>query len=51
MNPIYKQYVEGINFNQNLKNDIENFLNYHNENETFEHTIKVANEANRIASL
>jgi predicted HD superfamily hydrolase involved in NAD metabolism len=51
MNPIYKQYVEGINFNQNLKNDIENFLNYHNENETFEHTIKVANEASRIASL
>lgn len=51
MNPIYKQYVEGIIFNQNLKNDIENFLNYHNENETYEHTIKVANEASRIASL
>jgi predicted HD superfamily hydrolase involved in NAD metabolism len=51
MNPIYNQYVEGVIFNQNLKNDIESFLNYHNENETFEHTVKVAYEANRIASL
>jgi predicted HD superfamily hydrolase involved in NAD metabolism len=51
MNPIYKQYVDGIIFTTNLKNDIENFLNYHNKKETFEHTIKVANEASRIALL
>jgi HD superfamily phosphohydrolase YqeK len=51
MNPIYKQFVDGIVFTQNLKIDIENFLNCHNENETFQHTIKVATEASRTALL
>jgi predicted HD superfamily hydrolase involved in NAD metabolism len=51
MYPIYKQYVNGIIFTTNLKNDIKSFLNYHNEKETYEHTIKVAHEASKIALL
>jgi predicted HD superfamily hydrolase involved in NAD metabolism len=51
MYAIYKQYVNGIIFTTNLKNDIKNFLNYHNEKETYEHTIKVAHEASKIALL
>ena len=51
MNPIYKHYVEGITFNQELKNVIENFLISNNEKDTLEHTNIVANEASRIAIL
>lgn len=51
MHSIYKQYVDGIVFIQDLKKDIENFLKLHNENETLDHTIKVADEARKIALL
>lgn len=49
MKAIYKQFANGIVLTEILRNDVESFLNYHNEQGTFIHTIKVALEASRIA--
>ncbi|MBP1992183.1 bis(5'-nucleosyl)-tetraphosphatase (symmetrical) YqeK [Paenibacillus eucommiae] len=51
MHAAYKPFTDGIILIGDLKIDIENFLNYHHEYETFEHTISVAKKAAQIAHL
>lgn len=51
MNAAYQPYIEGVIFTGNLKADIENFLRFHNEHDTYIHTVAVAAEARKIAVL
>jgi predicted HD superfamily hydrolase involved in NAD metabolism len=51
LNPSYQQYVKGIIFTQDLRQDIESLFLKNKEQSTLEHTIIVAREATRIALL
>ncbi|MCY9669635.1 HDIG domain-containing protein [Paenibacillus alginolyticus] len=51
MSILYERYTEGISFTGEIKKDIERFLVNHNEYDTYQHTISVADEAVRIANM
>ena len=44
------EWIKGVNFEGDIKEDSANLLIYHGYNEIAEHSVKVADEANRIAN-
>ncbi|WP_199621298.1 HD domain-containing protein [Paenibacillus alkalitolerans] len=51
MKPILEPFVEGMTFTGNLLNDVTLFFTIHNDPRTLEHTLKVADEARKIAQF
>jgi predicted HD superfamily hydrolase involved in NAD metabolism len=51
MNKFFVSYTKGIVFTGDLRNDIHAFFNFNNDIETLDHTMQVAEQANRVARL
>ena len=51
MQTILKPYVKDLQLSDDLENDIHMFFSSHNDLETLNHSITVANEAERVARL
>ncbi|MDP4098218.1 bis(5'-nucleosyl)-tetraphosphatase (symmetrical) YqeK [Paenibacillus sp. P96] len=51
MNSVLEPYVQGLKISEDLETDIKSFFLVHDDIETLDHTLKVANEAERVAKL